>query len=57
MPGTTKQLQGWGEYLGLYRPTVTVTELKIHPTTVLDQRVMVTYDIRGKKYNPLKHHP
>ncbi|XP_066250547.1 uncharacterized protein [Euwallacea similis] len=45
-PQTT---QGWGEFLGFYRPTITVTELKIHPTTVLDSRIMVTYDIRDCK--------
>lgn len=46
----------WGEYFGFYRPTVTVTSIKIEPTTVVDSRVMVTYDIRGiRKKTPRKH--
>ncbi|KAL1517478.1 hypothetical protein ABEB36_001240 [Hypothenemus hampei] len=52
---TTANVQGWGSFLGLYRPTITVTELKLHPTTVLDPRIIVTYDIRGCKPQSLSY--
>lgn len=39
----------WGEYLGIYAPTLTVTKLILETTTVQDARVMVTYAIRGCK--------
>ncbi|XP_076271832.1 uncharacterized protein LOC143203530 isoform X1 [Rhynchophorus ferrugineus] len=52
----TVHIQGWAEYLGLDRPTVTVTEIKIVPTTVLDSRIMVTYAIKGCKPHHLPEH-
>ncbi|KAJ8968647.1 hypothetical protein NQ317_015725 [Molorchus minor] len=42
----TTQL-GWGEYLGLYAPTVTVTDTKIAVTTVEDPRIVVTFAVKG----------
>ncbi|XP_019763516.2 uncharacterized protein LOC109539886 [Dendroctonus ponderosae] len=48
-----EQTPTWGDYFGFYRPTVTVTSIKIDPTTVVDTRVMVTYDIRGCKPHSL----
>ncbi|XP_044269664.1 uncharacterized protein LOC123014557 [Tribolium madens] len=43
---------GWGEYFGLYAPTVTVTRTDLHITTVEDPSVVVTYAVKGCR--PLK---
>lgn len=40
---------GWGEYLGFYAPTVTVSTLKQLVTTILDPRVVVTFSVKGCK--------
>ncbi|XP_050515237.1 uncharacterized protein LOC126890386 [Diabrotica virgifera virgifera] len=47
----TTQL-GWGEYLGIYQPTVTVTEIELQTAIVQDPRVAVTYAVKGCR--PLK---
>nr|XP_022910306.1 uncharacterized protein LOC111421395 [Onthophagus taurus] len=39
----------WGEYLGIYAPTVTVTSTQVIITTVVDPGVQVTYAIKGCK--------
>ncbi|XP_030749305.1 uncharacterized protein LOC115877306 [Sitophilus oryzae] len=54
-PDQTVHIQGWAEYLGLTRPTVTVTDVKIVPTTVLDPRIVVTYAIKGCKPHSLPY--
>ncbi|XP_060534758.1 uncharacterized protein LOC132707096 isoform X2 [Cylas formicarius] len=40
---------GWGEYLGLYGPPVTVTEIRVTHTTVLDPRIAITFAVKGCK--------
>ncbi|EFA00150.1 hypothetical protein TcasGA2_TC002971 [Tribolium castaneum] len=51
-PEVKKTPIGWGEYFGLYAPTVTVTRTDLHITTVEDPSVVVTYAVKGCK--PLK---
>ncbi|XP_063920577.1 uncharacterized protein LOC135135452 [Zophobas morio] len=43
---------GWGEYFGLYAPTVTVTTTDLHISTVQDPSVVVTFVVKGCR--PLK---
>lgn len=43
---------GWGEYLGIYAPTVTITRTDLHITTVEDPSVVVTFAVKGCR--PLK---
>lgn len=38
---------GWGEYFGIYAPTVTVTQLELQTTFVKDPRIVVTYAVKG----------
>ncbi|KAG5895138.1 hypothetical protein JTB14_008572 [Gonioctena quinquepunctata] len=38
---------GWGEFFGLFAPTVTVTLTKLETTIVQDPRVVVTYAVKG----------
>ncbi|KAF5269501.1 hypothetical protein FQA39_LY08690 [Lamprigera yunnana] len=38
---------GWGEYLGLVGPTITVTEMNFRTTTVVDNRIVVTFSVKG----------
>ncbi|XP_065161437.1 uncharacterized protein [Atheta coriaria] len=40
---------GWGEYFGIYAPTVTVTAMQMRTTTVLDPRTVVTFSVKGCK--------
>lgn len=40
---------GWGEYLGLYAPTVTLKQTKLVTTMVPDPRVVLTYSVKGCK--------
>ncbi|CAH2007729.1 unnamed protein product [Acanthoscelides obtectus] len=42
----------WGEYLGFYPRTETVTKINLHTTVVQDPRIMVTFAVKGCK--PLK---
>ncbi|XP_018566492.1 uncharacterized protein LOC108907334 [Anoplophora glabripennis] len=38
---------GWGEYLGIYAPTVTVVRTELVTTVVTDPRVVLTYSVKG----------
>lgn len=44
---------GWGEYLGIYPPTVTVTNIKLLVTKVLDPRTVLTFSVSGCKPSKL----
>nr|CAI5822087.1 unnamed protein product [Callosobruchus analis] len=39
----------WGEYLGIFPRTVTVTKINLHTTVVQDPRIMVTFAVKGCK--------
>lgn len=40
---------GWGEYLGIYAPTVTTTAVHLETVTMMDPRTVVTFSVRGCK--------
>lgn len=37
----------WGEYIGIYAPTVTTTALYLETTTMMDPRTIVTFSVKG----------
>ncbi|KAK5642994.1 hypothetical protein RI129_009161 [Pyrocoelia pectoralis] len=40
---------GWAEYLGLVGHTITVTEIRLRTTTVIDPHTVVTFSVKGCK--------
>ncbi|KAF5278138.1 hypothetical protein FQR65_LT03654 [Abscondita terminalis] len=46
-PVNETKVVGWAEYLGLVRPTITVTEIHLKTTTVIDPGTVVTFSVKG----------
>jgi len=47
LPSIHTTALGWGEYFGIYAPTVTITAVNIQTTTVADPKTIVTFSVRG----------